>query len=255
MRDFAKAGQYIENFILQNPKNSLAWGLASRIYLFSGNEERGIQYIEKALQLDKRNRKGTFTMLLHIGAFYANKGDYTKAIELINRFIDKDHTDPVGWMHLGLVYYKMGDPSNIMQAAKKLIYFGKKSSVYTKDSKLAMVGLGHFLMGDFEKALKKAESALKSDNNSHDGFITLALAHYGKGNYIQAYETFLKAQELQPFDSIDKPLFLEIFETVKQHHEHGGIPTGTATIYCVYCGATNQSTSDFCTECGKRLAK
>ncbi|MFX1508328.1 MAG: tetratricopeptide repeat protein [Promethearchaeota archaeon] len=217
--DIAKAIDYAEKLVQQDSKDPSTWALAARVYLLTDDEEMGIQYGEKALKLDPKNKTSAFYVFFDRGNFYLNKGQYVKAIESYNNFLEKDSKNAGALVCLGWVYYLNEDAINRIQVAEDLIKQSKKSRTLTKESKIAFTSLGYYLKGDLENALKEAQQAVKSNERCYDALIALAVAYYGKGDYKQSYEAFIRAQQLQAFDPIDKPFFIGVFEAVKQHHE------------------------------------
>ncbi|MFX1508327.1 MAG: tetratricopeptide repeat protein, partial [Promethearchaeota archaeon] len=217
MGDPSRAVEYAEKGLQLSPKEPASWTSAARIHLWCGNEEQGIQYAEKAIELDPKNKSYTFNILIDVGEFYIKRREYNKAIGVFNRLLTLDKHSLMALFMLGWIYLITEDTTNRIQAAENLIKLSKKSKKHDDDTKIAFKSFGFYLKGDFEMAVKEAKKSLRPKEISYYGWIALALAYYGKGEFTQSYEAFLRAQQLQAFDPVNEPFFIGIFEAVKQH--------------------------------------
>ncbi len=118
-RKFDKAVEFYEKILQIKPNDALASNnLAAILSDVRGDEESLLRAKELAQKFENSNEPGFIDTL---GWIYYKTGEYSKAVELLSRVVEKQPEIGLFQYHLGMAYYKAGDKVN----AK--IHMGKSS--------------------------------------------------------------------------------------------------------------------------------
>jgi adenylate cyclase len=96
----------LHHAIKLNPNNSESHALLGWVLLWSGHTDEAIQALEKTIRLDVRSKQVVF--LFHLGLAYYLKGQYQKAVAVLEEGVVQD-PDYIGY-HIGLAatYAQLG---------------------------------------------------------------------------------------------------------------------------------------------------
>ncbi len=96
-----------------------------------GNYDKGIEYFEKVIKLDKQNEKSLDADLLNLGLAYAEAGRVEKAKEILKKVYistDNDFYAAVATNSLSFIHNKLGEYGKAIQYAKRALTYADTSS-------------------------------------------------------------------------------------------------------------------------------
>lgn len=167
------------------------------LYHDMGKIDLAIRTIEDAVKHDPDKAE----YFLYLGSFFEELERYSEAAQALLRGIALDQNNSKLYFRLGVVYDKMGNKQESMNAMKTVLRFSPSHA-----EALNYLGYTYADMGiNLDEAENLIRSALKI--KPQDGYITdsLGWVYFKKGNYTKALEYLQKAVDLVP----DDPTILE----------------------------------------------
>ncbi|MFH1624304.1 MAG: tetratricopeptide repeat protein [Pseudomonadota bacterium] len=128
--------------------------------------------------------------------------DYQVAVELHQRFLEKESGNGLALYHLGYAYGQTGDHVKEILHYKRAIALG-----FGEESIYFNLGMAYGELNQTEESIQAFKKALDINPKSSDGHFGLALAYQTNSDTKLAEEEFLKAIEIDP-DYIDARLYL-----------------------------------------------
>ncbi|WP_240841538.1 tetratricopeptide repeat protein [Acidaminobacter sp. JC074] len=114
---------------------------------------------------------------------YVRMGNYTEALNLLNKAVELDPEDDTSWNNISLCYDAIGEYQLALEAAQKAVNLGEESEI-----EYSNLGNAYFDLGNIEEAKMAYEKALEIDD---EYFYAL----YGMGIYYSEKEEYEKALE------------------------------------------------------------
>ncbi|MGD9045429.1 MAG: tetratricopeptide repeat protein, partial [Desulfobacterales bacterium] len=160
--DNARARQLFEEAIALDPNYSGLYaglGWAHAVDARNGwsksrkeSMEKALKLAQKALALDDSRINGGW-LLAYI---YRQKRQYEKSIDEAKRLIDLTPGEAIGYKMLAAMLYPLGRGEETVAAAKKAI----RRDPMTSASTFYWLGMGHWVMDQYEEALEAYKKAL-----------------------------------------------------------------------------------------------
>ncbi len=133
-------------------------------------------------------KKGTYVFLNEIGNALNKIEEYGKAIEFLNRALEKNKNYMEAYNNLGVAYFYLKD-------------YAKAEDCYLKASKLQpyqhMVWSNlseiYNIYRQYDKSMEMAKKALSFKPNNYEALFYLAHAYFKKGNYEEAIKLYNQA--------------------------------------------------------------
>lgn len=243
--DFERASEYFFKSLRIKEKIGDKKGVASlynnigNIYLRLRQYELSIDYYEKAIVMRNElgDKKGAAISINNVGSIYSEKGEYEKALEYFNQALEirESMNDKFGlttcYQNIGNVYLKMKEYDEAIPYYDKALKLQEELND-KKGISGTYFNIANLLYEDkkYDEALPYAEKALeiakelKAKPEIKNAAQTLALIHYAKGDYKNAYDIYLYHSTIK--DSIfsttanDKLAELKtLYETDKKNAE------------------------------------
>lgn len=173
-----------EKLFRENPQNGiLAQELGYR-YLEHDERDKAIEMFEKALELGAPRKDLTGI----IGQLYAEKGNNSKAIPLLEETIKFNNQDIISLQTLEEIYRleKSEKQKGISKKAKKLLLINS----------LMDAGYGYTDMGEYTSAIEMYHRVLKLDTTNKGTYLALADAYRKNGDISLSIHHYLKAADI-----------------------------------------------------------
>jgi len=186
----AKADQVVQRSLELNPNETQVHLTMGRLYRATGEPEKALAELRKALSLDSLNvsvysnlasaytalrrpadaenaylqavriRPSYFPAYTNLGVFYMNRGEYNKAIEPLSLVVKlaPDHAD--GHTNLGTLYYFMNRLDDALPEFGRSLAIRPTSIAYSNRG-----GIYH-VKGDYARAREEYRHALDLEGNS-----------------------------------------------------------------------------------------
>jgi adenylate cyclase len=158
--------------------------------------ERALTLAEKAVAIDDNIAQVHFALSL---AYLVNR-NHSEAIQEAQRAIELDPGYADAFALLGWVYCHAGDPQEAFAALENT----KRLSPHPNAGTLGVLGLAHFLAGDFEKAIEAYQAGININPEVMNNRIYLTAALSRSGRRDDAEWEGMEILTLNPDFSVDR---------------------------------------------------
>jgi len=202
---------------------AMSYVLHGRIYIKKGEDEKAIDYLNKALDLDADNVEG----YVHLGEIYTNQNEidkaisylkkavsidpenflghkllgqnylgaesYDMAIEILEKASSMSNDDPLVLYNLSYAYLQKEDYKRASDIAEKILVLpeietGAKAEAYI------LIGISNIHKESYDEAIEALNKAIEADSNNCDSYQLLAHA-YNKAGKVSLSQKFSKKWE------------------------------------------------------------
>lgn len=219
------AGELIEEAeeISDSNYKAMSYVLHGRIYMTRGEEEKAIDYFNKALDIDSDNVEGCVSL----GETYTNQNEFDKAISYLKKAVSIDPEKFLGHKLLGQNYLRAEEYDMAIEILEKassmstndplilynLSYAYLKKEDYTRASSIAekilvlpeikpdakaeayiLIGISNIHKESYAEAIEALNKALETDSSNCDSYQLLAHA-YNKAGKVSLSKEFSKKWE------------------------------------------------------------
>lgn len=171
-----------------------------------GNNQLALEYLNKALEIEKLPRRISYT-LNQIAVVHQNNGDYQQALEYFQKILKIDEEvrklnkyDPVlatAYNNIGDTYHRLGDDDNALEYLQHALNIRLKGTVSTHTDLAAIyVNLGNVYHSKncLKQALEMFDKALEIDTQALPEYhISLGITHNNICMVYLDYKDFNKA--------------------------------------------------------------
>lgn len=192
--NYEGAVKLFKQSIQQKPFYSSSYvGLADS-YQRLGQQTEAEQVLLIAYQLMPNNN----SVLIELGAFYFNTGNYTKALNYFELLAKQAPNNYMAYLNISACLYLMGDIKEAILAAEKSLSIEKSADTY------ANIGTSYFILKDYDKAVFAYEKMIALNDSNFLNWGDLADAYrftYNKKQikaYTKAISLAEQAIELNP---------------------------------------------------------
>jgi tetratricopeptide (TPR) repeat protein len=191
-RDVVKAAEapaFFTKELKRDEKNPWLYQIRADAWTLTGEHERAIEDLTKAIRLEPGSEIGYFSR----GAAYGMKGENEKAIADFTEAIRLNPNCIGAYFNRGMVHYLRGD---FAQAVKD---FGAAVRLNPKDSQaLTSRGMAHSRVGDYENAIKDFAAALELDPQDGVTYCYRGRLYADRGEYEKAASDFREGVRHSP---------------------------------------------------------
>lgn len=189
---------------------AMAYVLYGRIYKTEGKEAEALDYLNKAVNLDKDNAEA----YIYLGEIYSNRGKIDSAISFLKEAVSKNPENFLGYKLLGKNYLRLERYDESIEMFEKALSIRKndtavlynlasaylKKEDYSRASDLAekilelpdveseseaeayiILGISHLKEEEYNKAITVLKKAIEADSNKCDPYQLLADAYHKEG--------------------------------------------------------------------------
>lgn len=207
----------------ESKKKAMSYVLHGRIYMTKGEDEKAVEYLNKALDIDVDNVEGNFSL----GEIYTNQNEFDKAISYLKKAISIDPENFLGHKLLGQNYLNAEEYDMAVEVLEKassisgedplvlynLSYAYLKKEDYTRASNIAekililpeiksdakaeayiLIGISNIHKESYDEAIEALNKALEADSSNCDSYQLLAHA-YNKAGKVSLSKEFSKKWE------------------------------------------------------------
>jgi len=199
---------------------AMSYVLHGRIYIMKGEDEKAIDYLNKALDLDADNVEGN----VHLGDIYTNQNEidkaisylekavsidpenflgykllgqnyltqekYDMAIEMLEKASSMSNNDPIVLYNLSYAYLQKEDYAGASNIAEKILTLpeiepGAKAEAYI------LIGISNIHKESYNEAIEALNKAIEADSSNCDSYQLLAHA-YNKAGKVGLSQQFSK---------------------------------------------------------------
>jgi tetratricopeptide (TPR) repeat protein len=202
------AQKHIDTSLGINPRNGLAWFVQGKIHETSGNPEKAVAALTKAVSFDPQNPKFWY----HLAIGYHAGGDYTRAMESIRKAVLLEPDDAGMHMLKAQLYLLQGDLLAAQPVYEKAGQLQLKSLEVDKSAEnFARASWYSLFAGDFSAAETSARKSLNIDASLNDADRNLghALLFQGRKNEaLLEYRRFLQSSPGKGMETLREDLAL-----------------------------------------------
>ncbi len=157
--------------------------------------EEAYKYAKKAIDIEPSNALAHTT----IGYIYMRAGEYDLAIEELQRAIELNPNDWRSYRHLGAIMLYSGRTDEALQWYE----ISMRYDPYVSPGMLMNIGIGNYLNGNYDEALKWLEKAATLSPSFLGSHIVLAATYAQIGRMQDAASEVAEIKRLAPFFEID----------------------------------------------------
>lgn len=255
--------------ILKEPEiteiKSAVWNLIGNQYLYLGDYEAALRYLESSLTLRQKtqNNQGEANTLNNISALYYAQGDYKQAKQYLSEALNIQQTigDKQGEANtlnnISALHYSRGEYGNALDYLKEAVVIQQEiNDKHGKGTSLNNIAQVHNICGKYDKALSYLQQALlirrEIDDKHGEGVTLNSISHvYGLlGEHEQALQCLKELLEIHKENNdkegeckalnkisalcheLGKPeQALKYFkQSISVHHELSDAPTEEVTL-------------------------
>ncbi len=121
---------------------------------------------------------------------FIRMGNYTEALNLLNKAVEIDPEDDTSWNNISLCYDAIGEYQLALEAAQKAVNLGKESEI-----EYSNLGNAYFDLGNVEEAKMAYEKALEIDADYFYALYGMGIYYSAKEEYEQALDYFYNLYE------------------------------------------------------------
>ena len=187
-----KGREYLEKELAMNPGSDLCCLYLAEYYARSGNPLESEIWLKKALELTKDSPE----VYEKAGCFYANSGQYDRAIPLFRKLVAIKGQYANGFRLLGKAFYDNGDNSEALESYLKFLGLDSSNPEILNDAANC-----YFQMNDFANAEDLYQRALDAKATRSVTYRNLGLTKFHLGKYEEALTLFDKYGEIVPDDA------------------------------------------------------
>jgi tetratricopeptide (TPR) repeat protein len=166
-----------------NPQNGILAKELGYKYLEYNEMDKAIEMFEKALGLGISRKELTGI----IGQLYAEKGNNSKAIPLLEETIKSNSSDLISLQTLEEMY--------ALEKPEKQKGISRKAKKLTLTNSLMDAGYGYADIGEYTSAIEMYQQVLKLDATNKEPYLALADTYRKKGDISLAIHHYLKATD------------------------------------------------------------
>ncbi len=225
VKQFEMASGLIEEAeeISDSNYKAMSYVLHGRIYIMKGEDEKAVDYLNKALDIDADNVEG----YVSLGEIYTSQNEIDKAISCLKKAVSIDPENFLGHKLLGQNYLKQAKYDMAIETLEKtssmsnndplvlynLSYAYLKKEDYTRASDIAekilvlpeikpdakaeayiLIGISNIHKESYDEAIEALNKALEADSSNCDSYQLLAHA-YNKAGKVSLSQKFSKEWE------------------------------------------------------------
>jgi eukaryotic-like serine/threonine-protein kinase len=139
-RDLPEAESFYKQAVELDPTFAMAYARLGIVYVNSGSNMKGLEYLQKAMALRQR---ATARERIYIESQTATQlQDLPRALELYRRFTATYPRDSSAWNNLAIVYTYFGDLEKAANAFERAYAFAKWDLAAASNSSTALLALG-----------------------------------------------------------------------------------------------------------------
>jgi tetratricopeptide (TPR) repeat protein len=135
------------------PKMSQGWALLGRAHQATGDKEKGLAALQRAIALDPNN----WRPYVQLGQFYKRTQDYAAAERSFHQALARKQTSPTAWMNLGGVLLLQGKTLEALTALETGTRYDPAPGTYSN------LGSTYYYSGDYAKAADRYRQAAELD--------------------------------------------------------------------------------------------
>ncbi len=187
IKQYKKSAKYYDMALALNPDLYEAQYNLGIIYLKLHNFEKAFDYFEKLIKNSETPLKIKSIASKMIGTYYANAGDYEKALYYLN--IAADYYESFD------IYYKIGMIYKFKGEYEKALNFLKKAYMINNRNENTIKNLAelYYQFHDYDNALKYYNYLLKTYSNKGKIYLIVGEINYKNGYLNKAIESYLNA--------------------------------------------------------------
>jgi serine/threonine protein kinase/Flp pilus assembly protein TadD len=201
-----KAAQFLTKIVQMYPQEKDAYLLLGMYYSsYQGAPAQGVQYLQKALELDP----GFPEAINQLAYIYAARGDFEEAVKYLKRYAATQPGDPNPFDSMAEIYFKMGRLDEAIAKYREAL--DVKPDFESSHSGLAYI---YALKEDFSTANRHVADVLAlTDSQSRQAYAYcgVALARYLTGEFRESLRNLRKATEIAESSGNAEPIALALW--------------------------------------------
>jgi|Deesub1362B_J571_1020462.scaffolds.fasta_scaffold00200_25 arylsulfatase A-like enzyme/Tfp pilus assembly protein PilF len=182
-----KAIEIFNEIIKRRPTFSLVYSNLSFVYHETGQLDKAIETLEKAISLGLKDQ----SLLSKLGIYLQEAGKFNRSVNILEALIKKYPLDVEILNYLGINYWHLGQYEKAIKTFNKLLSLDKSyASAYNN------LGSVYLSMKQYDLAIKQFKKAIKYDSKLAAPYNGLGVIYASKRKYDLAIENWKKAVEL-----------------------------------------------------------
>lgn len=141
-----------EELVKKAPDNAMAYANMGLQYLSAGENEKAVQQLEKAYELDNKH----IGIRFNLGLAYRESNQPDKALPILDGVVKENPYHFLGIVNLGVVYDQQGEYKKAEEMYKKALVINPGAA-----DVFFLLGKTYAQMGDKQKALENIDQALR----------------------------------------------------------------------------------------------
>ena len=201
-RSFAKAAELDPNF-------ARAYSGMAAMAGTMGNLKDAEKYVKLAMEhVDRMTDRERYRVR---GVYYIWTGNWQKCVEEYGELINRYPTDNIAHINVASCFARMHNFPKAIEAARRSVEIAPQGAVQR-------VSLSFYssYAGDFQSAEREAREVIRR-NPSYDGYLALAEAQVGQGQFSQAAETYHSLEKLSAIGASTAALGLADLSAYEGH--------------------------------------
>ena len=199
-----------ERALNASPKDPRLWMLVGNVYYDLGQIERGIDHLNKALEI----RPDFAAAHNNLASAYVATGRYPPAIKHLKRALEIQPDLAVSYMNLGAIYRKSGQLHNAIESLEKAVALQPEQA-----QSHAHLGAAYRDAGQNDMAIQHLSKAIALQPDHLIAYVDVGFIYKGQGKFTLAIEHFKKALELQGGQA-NAMAYLNIGDTYHKMAQH-----------------------------------
>ncbi|KAA0211824.1 MAG: tetratricopeptide repeat protein [Ignavibacteriaceae bacterium] len=186
--DLQEAERLLNEVLKVDPNNALAFKYLGYIEIDKKNYDKALEYFSKVSEDNFETED-----YIKLAKIYSEKGDQTKAFQLMDEAKKRDPENPDLYFELGVMQF------NAKQYDDALVSFNKNQSIAGKsDATQVYKGLIMYTQEKYDDAIAEFEEAIRINDTFTFSYLWLANAYLAKDNKEKALENYEKVLQLDP---------------------------------------------------------
>ena len=196
-------------------RKALIYGELADVYNATAQDEKALNAVREFEKLEAELPDNAFKELPIAygitGTILADAEEYDKAINYFNKALEKEPEEKRLLFERGYAYYRTGDKEKAMADIKKWL---KDPSTGKRDKPRTM-GNAYMIMGEYDKALKYFNEAMKANPNNFSYYNDRAYVYILQGNKEAAIKDLNLVIEKYPADNWEVKMAKKLLEKTK----------------------------------------
>ncbi|MCF7873763.1 MAG: tetratricopeptide repeat protein [Candidatus Omnitrophica bacterium] len=186
-RQYKKAIDFLDKFIIIKPDNCGAYNLLGLSYYKMKNYNKAIDNYQKALELDS----GFISAYNNLAIVYLEKGKSQEAIKLYEKILEIKPDSLQTLFSLGRIYINLGKYQKAIPYYRNILELDQNNK-----KAYSYLGWTYGVIGDYQKAITYFKKCSEYSPDDAETYFKIGLIYFEAEDIAKARKNFVKAKDL-----------------------------------------------------------